>query len=56
MEKKFKKVIGNIRLYGKLQSSDESVGFSFAMGNSDEVFEDDAEKEINEVKQIENKE
>lgn len=32
MEKEFKKVIGNIRLYGKLQSSDESVGLVLQWG------------------------
>lgn len=57
VEKEFKKVIGDIRLYGKLKSSDESVGFSFSIGNSDEVFDDDEEdKELIEAKQIENKE
>lgn len=57
MEKEFKKTIGTIRLFGKLQSSDENVGFSFSIGNSDAVFdEDDDEKKLNDVKQIENNE
>lgn len=57
MEKEFKKLIGNIRLYGKLQSSDEHVGFSFSLGNSDAVFEDEEEeKKLDDVKRIESKE
>lgn len=56
MEKKFKKKIGTLRFFGKLYSSDESVGFSFSLGSSDEAFEDDDDKELEEVKKIENKE